>query len=252
MRWLKNLKALLRRYKGVHLMKLTLGTTVFGRPRIESLTAAYYATLASNAHVDVELVAAVSEPEAAATFTAAGWRVVNAPNQPLGHKHNVMLSGVRQTKPDAFILVGSDDWLIASVENPLDAWAARADKPLFGVTDLYVVDLVEQRACLWSNPPAPIGAGRMIRYDLLEAAHWNLWPGHINRGLDAAMGRRLGRHRWTVRGLAAGFGAVDFKTGVNIWGYETFASRAPATTLDKALAWVPRIHREQLEKEWTP
>jgi hypothetical protein len=219
-------------------VKLTLGTTVFGRPRIEVPTALYYQRLAAEADVAVELVAAVSEDWAAAVFQALGWRVIWAPNEPLGEKHNLMLMEAHKTKPDAFILVGSDDWLIAKSGNPFDAWAARADQPLFGPTDLYVVDLLERRACLWSNPPIPVGAGRMFRSDMLDAASWRLWPSDAEKGLDAAMSKKL-THCWASGSRVNGIAAIDFKTDRNIWGYDAFARRSVACDIHEALAWLP-------------
>lgn len=231
-------------------MKLTLGTTFWGRPRIELLTARYYQRLAEEAGVDVELVACVSEDWAAAACEAHDWRVVRAPNQPLGQKHNVMLSAVRETKPDAFILVGSDDWLVAGGLNPFDAWAQHAHQPLTGIVDLWVVDLPTKRAARWANPPHPIGAGRMIRSDVLDAAEWTLWAPHAQKGLDASMARKL-RGRWHVLDWADGsMGCIDFKSGTNIWGFDAFEGRATACSLRAVLGTLPTWAQEDLAQEW--
>lgn len=232
-------------------MKLTLGTTVFGRPRIELLTALYYQRLAEEASIDVELVAAVSEPWASAAFKALGWHVVDAPNRPLGEKHNIMLMEAHKTKPDAFVLVGSDDWLVTKTGNPFDVWGLFAEEPLFGPTDLYVVDLAEHRACFWSNPPVPIGAGRMFRADVLDAVSWRLWPSHAEKGLDAGMARKLSpNHRWTSLGRDSDIAVIDFKTDRNIWGYDRFARRSQACSVAAVLDWLPDWACDLLTTEW--
>jgi hypothetical protein len=234
-------------------MKLTLGTTLWSRPRIEILTLLYYAKLAEMASVDVELVACVSEDWAESAAKAMGWRTVRAPNSPLGAKHNVMLGEVRETKPDAFILIGSDDWLVSKHGNVFDRLGAHTYFSLVGLTDLWVVDLVERRACFWSNPPQLIGPGRMIRRDMLDCVDWQLWPTALQQGLDAPMGSRLGgpwtRYSWEEDG----FGAIDFKTGTNIWDFDSFAQRSKAVGFDEVLQLtLPGWAQDDLRSEWGP
>ncbi|MCP4204216.1 MAG: hypothetical protein GY769_20055 [bacterium] len=239
-------------------MKLTLGTTLWARPRIEILTLGYYAKLAGEAAVDVELVCAVSEDWAERAARTLGWHIVRTPNAPLGQKHNVMLAAVRATQPDAFILIGSDDWLVAKapllfpLRNPFDALAAHADKPLVGLTDLWVLDLVDRRAAWWSNPPQLIGPGRMVRSDLLDEAAWKLWPDEMERGLDAPMGGALSSQSWTRLGWDDhGLGCIDFKTGVNLWSYEAFEARSLPVGFDEVLlATLPEWAKDDLRREW--
>jgi hypothetical protein len=241
-------------------VKLTLGTTLWGRPRIEILTLLYYTKLAEQASlVDVELVAAVSEDWAELAAKAMGWRTVRCNNGPLGAKHNAMLREVRETKPDAFILVGSDDWLVAKaplvalpLSNPFDALSGSMHRPLVGLTDLWVIDLLGRRACWWSNPPQLIGPGRMVRRDLLDEAGWELWPNDAERGLDAPMGGRLQGHHWTALNWSDnGFAAIDFKTGVNLWPYESFEKRSKPVGYHEVLhAVLPAWAQDDLRSEW--
>jgi hypothetical protein len=231
-------------------VKLTLGTTLWGRPRIEILTLLYYTKLAEQSSADIELVAAVSEDWAELAAKAMGWRVVRCNNGPLGAKHNAMLREVRETKPDAFILVGSDDWLVTQYNNVFSRLST-VDKPLVGLTDLWVIDLPTRRACFWSNPPQLIGPGRMIRRDLLDEAGWELWPDDMERGLDAPMGSRLGgswtRYSWATNGLAC----IDFKTGVNLWDYEAFEKRSKPEDYDDVLQTaLPAWAQDDLRSEW--
>jgi hypothetical protein len=232
-------------------VKLTLGTTLWKRPRIELLTLDYYAELAKQADCDVNLVCAVSEDWAKVAAESMGWLVVETPNQPLGHKHNMMLSKARETEPDAFLLVGSDDWLVTAQDNVFDVWARHAHLPLVGLTSLWIVDLPTERALLWDNAPTIIGAGRLFRADVLNDTRWRLWPSHATKGLDGAMARKLGGRRWVARNwTSAGMGCIDFKSGTNIWSYDDFANRAPKVPLTSVLARVPDWMRQRLNAEW--
>lgn len=123
-----------------------------------------------------------------------GFRYLETDNRPLSQKHNRMVQATRDLGWDYLWLLGSDSIVSPSILREIYG-PALADHPAWcGLRDLYFfADGVlwywpgyESVASLTNKRPRPdsLGAGRMFSRATVEAANWELWKPHINRGLD--------------------------------------------------------------------
>jgi hypothetical protein len=157
-----------------------------------ALTALYWAWTAYLcawwADHQVTLIAAVSDDEHAALAAEAGATVVETANRPLGRKFNAALQAAEGADADAVLIMGSDDFLCPVVAGALLA-ACVAGVPYVGLQDLYFLDLPTGQLRYWrgyrgSRMGEPIGAGRLLRRELLDRCDWTLWAAHRHEGMD--------------------------------------------------------------------
>jgi hypothetical protein len=191
---------------------IVVGMVCWGGKRagLENLTCAAYeraATLASN--VTGHVVAFIGDSA-----------------EPLGFRHNRMLEHVREYAPDAFVLVGSDDWMDSECFDRFEQWLEN-DHALVALNDIYIGQASTGRLVRYASPA--IGVGRMVRRDVLDACGWKLWVDALERKLDSSMAGRIGkcsRARWHYEEMRESAAVVvDIKTEQNLWSFDRFADR---------------------------
>lgn len=242
-------------------MKIVVGTTLWQRPKIEELTLWRIRNLAHASKHTVRRVAVGSHVEdltrPALRADQAGWTYFDAPNSPLGRKHQALLAGIRSWPFDALVIIGSDNWLSDGL---IDAYVEVIEKlggvqrPLtFGVRDCYFVNTADGRSVYWPGyPPGrrhgeSIGAGRLYTRAALEAVDFELWPRTANFGLDRAATEKLrsvGAAASAVTQAQLGREArvIDLKSATNIWSFDRFtkAAGAKCTSTAAALSAFPK------------
>jgi len=116
-------------------------------------------------------------------------------NSPLGAKWQFGIDFLRNLKPDinAYLHTGSDEWLTDNYCTVgMDALNADDANGMVGVRGYYVYDIETKRMIYWpgyanERKNEPIGAGRLISRQTLEALNWGLVDTTLDSGLDATI-----------------------------------------------------------------
>lgn len=112
----------------------------------------------------------------------------------ISHKAQVSLDKARPLKTDAVIMMGSDDYIDAAAMNLIQRLLIDHDYICF--SDCYFDD--RGTWYRWPGYPAehprhgePVGAGKVIRRDLLDKIDWQVWtkhrPGSVDREAHAML-----------------------------------------------------------------
>lgn len=188
--------------------------------------------LRASGHDDVHVIAVVSpvDEQNAALARAQGDHVsviVHA-NTPLGAKFNAGVACARSMRPDAVMVLGSDDLLSANAVTLLRDAALRTS--VVGPRDFYFYDVATCRMKYWAGyAPGheryrrPIGAGRILRRDALDRLSWAPWP--VTKKLRSQDGlldlaiKKAGIAMASVPLQPAGAFGVDIKSVENLWSF---------------------------------
>ena len=120
--------------------------------------------------IDLSLQVVASEPEDITLANHYGHVPAEAPNLPLGAKHNTGLEYALMQDFDYLMQLGSDDFLCDSFWLNKDVKQALEQRlPIFGFNNLLVMHATD-RKMKSSNFLRPFGAGRFIRRSLLDSA----------------------------------------------------------------------------------
>lgn len=159
-----------------------------------------------------------------------------AKNRPLSNKSNARSRLIKGIGWDYAIVMGSDD-IVSPHFFDFYAGAIEAKMPLFGVSDLHILD---DKKNLWywkgyahSYLGTPkerkavnghsVGAGRLIHRDVFERAKWKLWQDGKNKGLDATTHRILTKLRYEIPHVPmGGHMIVDVKDEESITKFDQF------------------------------
>ena len=147
----------------------------------------------------------------------SGAEFVEFENKPLGRKWNQGFLKAKEHKPDAVILMGSSNWVS---ENWIDYMAQYfGENMLIGKQDFNILqkDGAKIRMIRWMeypkeklrlkhiflSPPEkrflkaggrwlePVGIGRLLRRDFLDAIDWQPYNDEADKGLDSIMMQKL-------------------------------------------------------------
>jgi len=143
-------------------------------------------------------------------------------NLPVSEKLNKGFQGMLVNYEfDYLMMLGSDDILNPNWLDHIESELGEISAPMIGLNEGYYTDLGFTDCYYYDCPtPYPIGAGRLVRRDVLE----DVWPikGNQNSGLDGLFARQAFEYGWDwkkVSGKTPMF--CDIKSATNI------------TTLDK-------------------
>lgn len=199
-------------------------------------------------HVRFVLIAVGSEGDASrARATEAGWDYVEAPNEPLGAKHNAGMELFKRRDVAGVITIGSDD-LFNDAYMRILATHAQMGVDAFRMRGIHFYDTTTGR--LIYAPTFISGAGRYFSAKTLATRSWRPWPDNRKTKLDGTLDKleRLGRTRW-VHG-DRDFAMIDIKTSTNMWSFEKSIDLALHGVLDvdDQLSWwnlnFPQTHAE--------
>jgi hypothetical protein len=154
-------------------MKIVCLTAVHKRREITGIFYQAFADQRARAlkeGIDLSLQVVASEAEDIALANYYGHAPAEAPNLPLGAKHNTGLEHAMAQDFDYLMQLGSDDFLCDSFWLNKDVKQALEQKlPIFGFNNLLVMHATE-RKMKTSNFLRPFGAGRFIHRSLLDSA----------------------------------------------------------------------------------
>lgn len=146
------------------------------------------------------------------------WLSIEAPNSPLSQKWNAGIAYAWIFKPDAVVLVGSDDLLNAAY---FEYAAALPETVLYSeLSSLYFYDLASGQCAF--VPRFRVHPGRMFRRELLDRCRWRPYRGDLDRNVDSGT-------YWLTAPLSGeekrfetppGVVCIDVKGAENIWSFD--------------------------------
>ena len=227
-------------------MTFTIVTCTWGREALSRAVLQYYANIELPG---IQLRFVVGGEN----FGVKAWDTVNVMNHPLGAKWNATLvAAAYRTKPDAVMIVGSDDLVRPEyIAHAAELVAYGVD--LVSPRGLYVVD-IDSGKVIEADQWKP-GAGRVISKVLGDQYEWKFWQDDTMHRLDGAFDRTLwnGHYAWKEEIVdGAKYKLVDIKTadGPNVWGFrETEAIVRNRTVNARASDW---LRQHYPEFDYTP
>jgi hypothetical protein len=200
-------------------VRIGILTTLWKRPEIESLVLAHYSRLRFRlASAELVLIAVGSEGAVSRDRAhLAGWEYLEAPNKPLGAKHNAGMEAFADRNVAGVMTIGSDD-LINDAYFELLAAHAQMATDSYRMRGIHFYDIETGR--LVYAPTFISGAGRYLSADLLASRGWRPWPDTRSRKLDGCLDKmeRQGVAHWVHgNGQAA---MVDLKSDTNMWDFD--------------------------------
>jgi hypothetical protein len=182
-------------------MKIAIGTTLWKRHDVAKLLLEHYARIRDLVADEVELVLISVGSEGDVTkdlSEKSGWQYDEFPNDPrhLPLKFSRMAQLAREHSPDAFMGVGSDDFMD---ERMVRVWAKKLREGFeyIGQLDYYEISLRHKQAILWQGYRGPragetVGPFRLMSTRLLDAIDWTPWVSNGKpRGHDKEMRKRV-------------------------------------------------------------
>lgn len=141
---------------------------------------------------------------------SAGAIWVQHDNYPLGAKWNAGFVKAAELGTEAFLFVGSSDWLS---DNWLDKMLPHLEEyDMVGKPDFYMLDIDTKfnkyRACHWKGytdaerKGEPIGIGRLIRRSALEKVNFEPFDRKLDRSMDRSMYQNLLSKGCTVKSIS--------------------------------------------------
>lgn len=215
-------------------LRIGLLTALWRRPELSRFVLQYYNTIRkAHGDIDLRLYAVGSEGQASRQVAeSSGFSYVEVPNKPLGAKWNAGLSAMRGDDPDAVVIVGSDDILDTRYFDRLVELLEEGCH-FAGLQDMYVLDLATLRCAYWPGyGPAsgrarePIGLGRFVHREILDAVNWRLWDENAPNMLDRSMYARLapllgsGSQSKLFNCRRDNMLAIDIKSDANMWSMD--------------------------------
>jgi len=147
------------------------------------------------------------------------------PNQPLGRKMNLGLVEAMELDFDYIVQSGTDNLYTSNLLTFYADKIKQTGFEFFGLNKIYFYDFYRHIAKLYS-PLSVFGAGRAISRNILEEASRkvNIWPDHINKGLDNSSERIIEMNFENIVFSHPVFpnvtpSVVDIKSEVNIHKY---------------------------------
>lgn len=212
-------------------MKLAIATAFHFRPEVSKLFLLGIDRLRKVEGIEVRLFAAITKGDKAnaALLDSAEVTYTVHDNRDLGAKFNLAFSLSRPWKPDAVMVLGSDDLVsdqyIREVENLIgEGW----HYILPGSTSFHYV---KDRSSVKVSDPVidrvlKFGAGRTWSAVLLDTIGWKPWPERGMRRSLATASHNNTTNTWSQYFIMDDdrHHVLDVKAGTNIWGRIQFTS----------------------------
>lgn len=229
------------------MFKLAIVTALWKRPSITNDVLTHLDWLRRelvSEGVELTVYAAASrrgEPRASHALVKSGaLERIDIENKPLSRKWQAAGRAAFESRPDAVMIVGSDDLIsLGYIRAAVDLVQSGFD--YINAMGLFYMDTEETSATygvMLKTRAHRIGAGRTISARLLDKIDGQIWypeskPVHIDKLLDTQMENHLRRTAGDLREAFIrlgktpyGFASIlDLKSSVNIWGFESLAKR---------------------------
>lgn len=150
---------------------------IYKRHDLTKIVLDYYRELSKK--YGFKIVVAGSEGKASKKL-ARGCTYIEVPNDYLTEKNNAMMLKAKELKPDAVVLLGSDDLIC---ENIIQWYYQLDTDKVMGFADIYFHD-TKSKVTSHYTTDKHFGAGRYYPKKVLEQCNYKPWNGKLKRGCD--------------------------------------------------------------------
>lgn len=209
--------------KGTNNRYIAIVTAAWRRPEVLEIFLAEFER--QKTLFPLSLFVATDEPGSMAMVERAGGTVVVHDNERLDHKQNAALAVALRTDATHFLCTNSDDLH----SDTLMEFYRRYDGAACGLRDLLFLNLPTLDLIHWPGfPPrtGTVGAGRLLRRDVVEKCHGILWDDPTGKKQDTSMTARV----WKFTGrriegfsMAAVGDCVDIKSAASVTPFQNYS-----------------------------
>lgn len=150
---------------------------IYKRHDLTKIVLDYYRKLSKK--YGFKIVVAGSEGQISEEL-AKGLIYIEVPNEPLTEKNNAMMLKAKSFKPDAVVLLGSDDLIC---ENIIQWYYSLDTEKVMGFSDIYFYS-TQHKITSYLHLDKHFGAGRYYPKSVLEKCNYKAWRGKLNKGCD--------------------------------------------------------------------
>lgn len=210
-------------YKRPQILKVFLENYLYLQEQVEKSGNTLSLIMAGDKYADVDCYTLYKEVSSEVIW-------LNTPNSPLSNKWNTALNYAKKIPHSHVLILGSDDLLSLQT---LEIYLAKGnDHDFIGISDMYILNSATGDFMFWpgyklDRKGESLGAGRLIRKDILEQLGYKIWESNLSKTLDASMTRTIKDCVKTPLVLSCekdGVFLMDIKSEVNIWSYEVYRS----------------------------
>ena len=229
-----------------------LVTTIYGRPELTRTVLSYYKGLRIKGAKLSRLVVGSQGPTSRALAKAAGWKYLEAPNEPLAAKWNAGVKKAMELGAEIVMVIDSDTLLTPEVieKNIHDLTEGGCDAVGWG--SLFAVDTKTGRACYLPNTAVrAIGPGRAFGRRVLDYFDGQIYDPTVNRCIEHSQDAlfREASHEME-EGIVSklnhfededpnGYAIVDLKSGTNIWPFDRLWHSKATIPIERSIALKP-------------
>lgn len=150
---------------------------IYKRHDLTKIVLDYYRKLSKK--YGFKIVIAGSEGQTSEELSK-GLVYIEVPNEPLTEKNNAMMLKAKEFKPDAVVLLGSDDLIC---ENVIRWYYSLDTNKVMGFSDIYFYS-TQHKITSYLHLDKHFGAGRYYPKSVLEKCNYKAWRGKLNKGCD--------------------------------------------------------------------
>ena len=150
---------------------------IYKRHDLTKIVLDYYRKLSKK--YGFKIVVAGSEGQISEELSK-GLVYIEVPNEPLTEKNNAMMLKAKSFKPDAVVLLGSDDLIC---ENVIRWYYSLDTNKVMGFSDIYFYS-TQHKITSYLHLDKHFGAGRYYPKTVLEKCNYKAWRGKLNKGCD--------------------------------------------------------------------
>jgi hypothetical protein len=211
-------------------LRLQVLIPLWKRPQVTKFCFDGLQTLIKESQHEIKVMCVISEPEYIEVCEGYGFEWVAAPNNPVGEKINSGARRVLMNKDwDYLMMMNSDNVIKAELINEVYKPFFESLKPFFGISKVTYVNFGTDEAREIEYDFSVLGIGKCIRRDVVEKSFkmlGYLYTPDRNRGLDdSMMDNLISIGTYPTMARYTGQLAMDFKSEVNIWPWETFKDK---------------------------
>jgi hypothetical protein len=157
--------------------KLVFIIAIYQRHDLTKIVLDYYRKLSKKYGFTV--VVAGSEGQISKDL-AKGLVYIETENNPLTAKNNAMMLKAKEFKPDAVVLLGSDDLIC---ENVIQWYYSLDTNKVMGFADIYFYS-TQHKITSYLHLDKHFGAGRYYPKSVLDKCNFKAWTSKLNKGCD--------------------------------------------------------------------
>lgn len=207
-------------------MKIRIVIPLWKRPEVTRFCFDNVLRLTQESKHEISVTCVLSEPEYIGVCQEYGFNWVFDLNEPVGKKINTGIKATLKHRYDYLMIMNSDDVIEAELIDRYYQPFFESLSPFFGVKKVTFVNFYTHEAREFEYDFSVLGIGKCVRFDIVKSLNGELYNPKLNRGLDdSMMDRMIENGIFPTFINYEGMLAKDFKSDINIWGWEHFKDK---------------------------